>query len=119
MKKSRVILIVDDDKGFLEEIHALLCEKDYTVITCADAEQALLLVHNYLPDHIILDLAMPHFRGEDILSVLSKRHPHIPVMICTGVPNIETDHLRQSGASEVFQKPFSPDALFRALDRTA
>ena len=119
MKKAKVVLVVDDDIDFLEEIHALLCERNYTVITCSDPEQVLALTRSYLPDQIILDLAMPHIRGENLLAVIRKRHPEIPVLICTGVPNVEVHGLLHNGASGVFQKPFSSDLLFRTLDQAA
>lgn len=119
MKNGKVVLIIDDDVEFLQEIHALLCEKNYTVISCADPRQAIELTWNYLPDQIILDLAMPQVRGEDLLRLLRKRHPQIPVVICTGVPNIEPRQFLSQGAVEVFQKPFSADALFRVLEAAA
>ena len=119
MNKPRVILIVDDDVKFLEEIHALLCEKNYTVITCSDPEQALMLVSYYTPDQIILDLAMPRVRGEDLMRILRKRYPHIPVTVCTGVPDANPLPLLEGGAVNVFQKPFSSEALFRALEQAA
>ena len=114
--KSKVIFVVDDDVDFLDEIHSLLCEKNYTVVSCSDSEQALALIWDYHPDHIILDLAMPGVRGEDLLCILRRRHPEIPIVICTGIPNVETKMLLDHGASEVFQKPFSSDALFRTLE---
>jgi DNA-binding NtrC family response regulator len=116
MQRPKVILIVDDDREFLDEIHALLCERDYTVISCSNAEQVLALTRNYLPDQIILDLAMPRVRGEDLLRILHKRHPQIPVVVCTGVPNVDPGPLLEGGCREVFQKPFSPEALFRSLE---
>jgi DNA-binding NtrC family response regulator len=119
MKKGKVVLVIDDDVDFLQEIHALLCEKNYTVISCADAGQALSLTWNCVPDKIILDLAMPHVRGEDLMRVIRKRHPHIPIVVCTGVPNAEVSNLLEGGAVEVFQKPFSSEALFRTLEAAA
>lgn len=117
--KSKTILIIDDDAAFLEELHALLSEKNYNVVTCSNSEQALLMVRDYAPTMILLDLAMPSLTGEDLLHLIRMRHPHIPVMICTGVPNIDPWPLLENGATSVFQKPFHIENLFRAIDKAA
>lgn len=116
MERGKVIMVVDDDVDFLAEIHALLCERDYVVISCSNPDQVLTLIHNYLPDQIIMDLAMPRVRGEDLVRILHKRHPQIPVLICTGVPNVDPQPLLEGGVRDIFQKPFSPEALFRSLE---
>ncbi len=116
MERGKVILVIDDDVEFLGEIHALLCERDYIVISCSNPDQVLTLIHNYVPDQIIMDLAMPRVRGEDLLRIVRQRYPQIPVLICTGVPNVNFQPLLDGGARDIFQKPFSPEALFRSLD---
>jgi DNA-binding response OmpR family regulator len=117
--KSKVILIVDDDAAFLEDIQSLLTEHGHTVITCADPEQTLICIEDYHPDLVILDLAMPSLTGEDLMRWIRQHHSHLPIMICSGVPELDTDELLKRGAAGVFQKPFSSEALFRAIDRAA
>lgn len=118
MKKLKV-LVIDDDADFLREIHGLLSEQSYDVRTCHDASQAIFCVNDYNPDKVVLDLAMPVLNGRQILDILRKRYPLIPVLICTGVPDIDINALRRAGASQIFQKPFSSEDFFSALDKSA
>lgn len=121
MKKSppKVILVIDDDVDFLEEIQSLLSEKDYNVVTCSDSEQVMLMIGDYVPNLILLDLAMPSMRGEDLLPIIRAKHPEIPVIICTGLPESELQFLYRAGAKAIFQKPFSYNAFLRTLEKAA
>lgn len=94
-------------------------EGPYDVLTCADPTQALLLIRDFSPERIILDLAMPALNGRELLNVIHRRYSNIPIMICTGVPNVDSASLRNAGASCVFQKPFSSLDFFSALEQAA
>jgi DNA-binding NtrC family response regulator len=118
-KPSKVILVIDDDNNFLEICQQLLLEKDYNVITCSQPEQAMMMIGDYSPQLVLLDLAMPYLRGEDLLRLIRAKHPEIPVMICTGLPDAEMQSLLKAGACAVVQKPFSHTELFRAIEKAA
>ena len=118
-KSSKAILVIDDDAGFLGEVYELLSEKYSDVLTCSDPEQALVLIRDYSPKLIILDLGMPFLKGEDLLRLIHTKHPKIPIMICTGMPNAETQYLLHAGAFAVFQKPFSYTSFFQTLEKAA
>ncbi len=118
-KLKAKVLIVDDDAVFLEEIQELLVEKAYQVRTCSDPTRVFLLIEEDRPDCIILDLAMPLLRGQDVLEILRCRYPYIPILICTGIPNVEQHSLIKAGAARIFMKPFETRDLFEAIDQAA
>ena len=113
------VLVVDDDADYLAELSDLLGEGPYQVVTCSDSTQTFLLIKEHAPDRIVLDVAMPYLDGKSLLLMIRKRFPEIPVLICTGVPNVDAQGFLMAGAKEVIQKPFLPQMLFEALDRAA
>ena len=71
MRKKRV-MIVDDDKEFLEELQETLFLNGYEVIKVNDPHQVLDSAGNNKPDIILLDLKMDHFSGFEIADDLRR-----------------------------------------------
>jgi len=78
------ILIVDDDPLIRETSQLILAKKGYEVRTGADGFAALVELRSALPDLIICDLRMPNMNGFELLSVVRRRFPHIPVIAISG-----------------------------------
>jgi len=78
------ILIVDDDPLIRETSQLILAKKGYEVRTSADGFAALVELRSALPDLIICDLRMPNMNGFELLSVVRRRFPHIPVIAISG-----------------------------------
>ena len=75
---------MDDDPSILQVGAALLASKGYEVLTAADAFLTLIQLRQSLPDVIISDLSMPNMSGFELLSVIRRRFPHIPVIAISG-----------------------------------
>jgi CheY-like chemotaxis protein len=108
------ILIVDDEPAILETSAAVLGTKGYEVRTAADGFQALAELTRSLPDLIISDLRMPNMSGFELLSVIRRRFPHIPVIAISG----EYNGIVPAGliADAFFTKgSYPPDQLFRKI----
>lgn len=111
------ILIVDDDTEFLRETHALLSEQGYETLTCPESRKALSMIEERRPSCVLLDLRMPALDGQDLLLLIRRKHPDLPVIICTGISNVDERYLLKSGASDVLQKPFSYTTLFSTIEQ--
>jgi CheY-like chemotaxis protein len=74
------VLIVDDEKAVLEAYAALLTRAAYEVRTAVDGFAALAKLRHALPDLIISDLTMPNMSGFELLPIIRRRFPHIPVI---------------------------------------
>ncbi|HIE16678.1 MAG TPA: response regulator, partial [Dehalococcoidia bacterium] len=59
MEGKRKILLVDDDKDFVEATKLVLESKPYEVIVAYDGDQALAEARQKKPDLIVLDIIMP------------------------------------------------------------
>jgi len=109
--KSAKILVVDDEKFYVDVVVELL-NNDYKVVVAMDGEQALRrAVTDPLPDLILLDIMMPGMDGYEVCRRL-KEIPvvrDIPVIFLT-VKSEVADELKgfALGAVDYIQKPVSP-----------
>jgi CheY-like chemotaxis protein len=80
------ILVADDDPTVREVWTEALTGAGYRVLLASDGREALGLVHDVVPDLIILDLRMPEMNGPAFLTVLqgSPVLQQIPVLIVSG-----------------------------------
>jgi CheY-like chemotaxis protein len=81
------ILVVDDEAAVRDTAKAILATQGYEVVTAADGFDALVQLRRSLPDLIISDLSMPNMSGFELLAVVRKRLPHIPVIAISGAYN--------------------------------
>lgn len=78
------MLIVDDDAVFCEIADQLFSSLGYTVRCADDGFEALAMMKEPLPDVIICDLNMPRMSGFELLSIVRRRFPQIPVVAMSG-----------------------------------
>lgn len=78
------ILVVDDEPIIREVSSAVLSKEGYEVRTADGGFSALAELRRSLPDLIISDLRMPNMSGFELLSVVRRRFPHIPVVAISG-----------------------------------
>ena len=103
------VLVVDDEKSNLEILISIL-NPEYTVYMTKSGTAAIEMANKYLPDIILLDILMPDMNGFDVLSALkaSEKTRNIPVIIITGLDNIEDEEKGLDlEAADFIQKPFS------------
>ena len=62
----------------------ILAKKGFEVRTSEDGFAALVDLRSALPDLIICDLRMPNMSGFELLSIVRRRFPHIPVIAVSG-----------------------------------
>jgi len=100
------ILLVEDSRLLRVKSERALVRAGYEVICAADGEQALRVVHDRMPDLILLDMILPKIAGHDVLRLL-KQDPltaHIPVIVFSGLSQRNEEKLVQAGAAAYWQK---------------
>jgi CheY-like chemotaxis protein len=78
------MLIVDDDAVFCEIADELFSSLGYTVRCADDGFEALAMMKEALPDIIVCDLNLPKMSGFELLSIIRRRFPQIPVIAMSG-----------------------------------
>ena len=119
MKKDKLkILLVDDEKEFVESLSERLELRSLKADIAYDGEQALEAVKAEKPDVMVLDLRMPGIDGIEVLRRVKQKHPDIEVVVLTGhgTDKDEKEALRL-GASAYLRKPVEMEDLVGALQK--
>jgi len=106
MKNRIHILLVDDEKRFLETTRKLMERKGYTVFTAPGGAEALECLRTRLVHVVILDVKMPGMDGNQVLQEIKRLYPMTEVILLTGHATIESaiDGLK-AGACDYMMKP--------------
>lgn len=117
----RHILVVDDDRGYLDFMRLLLTAEGFTVATADSLRAADHLLHDARPDLVVCDVRMPGaapFAALDRLAA-SPSTATLPVIVCTGaVAEItEAAHRLSARHIQVLIKPFDIDELIACVHR--
>jgi FixJ family two-component response regulator len=115
--KTRLLVsVVDDDESVRESLPDLLKEFGYAAEAFSSAEEFLASNHLAKTRCLILDIAMPMMSGVDLQRELTLRNNDIPIVFITAQGNeMIRREVLQRGAVECLSKPFSDDALLKAL----
>jgi DNA-binding NtrC family response regulator len=113
------VLIVDDEAQILSGFAMLLRLSGINnLFTCQDAREVMSLLSSQEAEAILLDLRMPHVYGEDLLSSIVTRHPGIPVVMITGIDDVETAvRCMKTGAFDYLTKPVEEARLVTTVRR--
>ncbi len=74
------LLLVDDDVALLRLLSVILTHSGYDVRCAQDGFSALAAIRAEVPDILLSDLYMPGMSGFELLSVVRRRFPLIPVI---------------------------------------
>jgi signal transduction histidine kinase/ActR/RegA family two-component response regulator len=81
----RKILAADDDADHLELLHDSLTPLGFVLLTAPDGQKCLELAADYVPDLVILDIAMPGMSGLEVAARLRERFgAGLPILIVSG-----------------------------------
>jgi two-component system nitrogen regulation response regulator NtrX len=108
------ILIVDDQADIRELASGILEDEGYQTRMAKDSDETLNAIEQRRPSLVILDIWLQGSRldGLEVLSVIKKSHPDLPVVIISGHGNIETAVAAiKRGAYDYIEKPFKADRL--------
>ena len=83
------VLLVDDDKRFLDATVQLLSLLGHKVTAADSVSQARELISNNLYTHVILDLILPDGSGLHLLEALPARET-TKITLITGHPSVKT-----------------------------
>jgi len=113
------ILLVDDNTNVLAVLSDFLKSAGYTVCEAEDAEGAMRAVKEELPHLALIDLRMPGMNGIDLMLSLKKEKPHLPIIIYSGYPSMNTAiEALKSGAEDYIPQPFKLDELSARIKKT-
>jgi len=114
------ILVIDDNLDIRVLISGILKDKGYLIREAANYDQALIEIKKKLPDVAIIDVKLDKGDndGIELLTILKKKDPDVPVIMISGHANVQmaVDSLKL-GAFEFMQKPFTSERLLNFVNR--
>jgi putative nucleotidyltransferase with HDIG domain len=120
MERLPKILAVDDEPQIQVLLEEFLTSLGYAVRLSGNGEQALQMLQRESFDGVLADVKMPALGGLELLRIIKRLHPTLPVIIITGYPSVEVAvEAMKEGAVDFITKPLQLDALRLALGRLA
>jgi len=114
------ILIVDDEADIRNLISGILTDEGYETRLAADADAALEAIRARRPSLILLDIWLEGSRmdGNEILALVKKDHPDLPVIMISGHGTVEMAvNAIKMGAYDFIEKPFKTDRVLLLIER--
>jgi two-component system response regulator RegA len=113
---ERTLLIVEDDRSFLQRLAKALEERGFIVTTAESVADGLLQVEKSAPAFAIVDMRLGDGSGLDVISALKRSRPDARGIILTGYGNIATAvNAVKLGAVDYLAKPVDADDVVAAL----
>ena len=115
------LLLVDDEKAFLDTITKRLEKRDLKVSAVYSGKDALIRLENDKTiEVVILDVKMPGIDGIQTLIEIKKKFPLVEVIMLTGHATVETAiDGTQIGAFDYLMKPCDIDVLVAKVNDAA
>jgi len=116
---SLPVLMVDDEAQALDSFETVLLFAGINnIIRYQDGRDVMPLLSRQEIEVMLLDLSMPHITGEELLSLVTRDFPEVPVIIITGSNDVETAvNCMKSGAFDYMVKPVEKSRLISGVKR--
>ena len=106
------ILLIDDEKDFLEIMSERMTARNMEVTTASSAREGLAKATAGNYDAVVLDLRMPEMDGLETLKILKEKNPDLEVILLTGHATVKDSvEAIKMGALDLLEKPADLDTL--------
>jgi DNA-binding NtrC family response regulator len=103
---SEKVLLIDDEKDFLDIIAERIHARGMDVSTTTSAEDAIHMVEEESFDVVIMDFMMPGMNGFQTLKAIKEKKPEVHIILLTG--NVLEEmriEAKNIGVLDVIEKP--------------
>lgn len=111
MNKGAKILVIDDEKSIRKLLDISLTSEGYNVTLAKSGKEGLLLLANFRPDVIILDLGLPDLPGLEVMKKIRERTATPVIVLTVKDSDLDKVSLLDAGADDYLTKPFNPAEL--------
>jgi CheY-like chemotaxis protein len=111
-RKTKTILVVDDEAGVRGFVSLILRKGGYAVLEAEDSESAADTHrrHHGQIDLLLTDVFLPGRSGCDLAATLRESEPDLQVMFMSALPDVEE-------CVPLLRKPFGIDELLHQVKR--
>ena len=114
---SGTVLIAEDERSLRRLSATVLNQAGYRTLEASDGQQALDMFTTHEPSvvMVVTDVVMPRMGGIELARRLRESQPSLPILFVTGYVEQGDKLLDSAAGAQVLLKPFSPEALLRAV----
>lgn len=116
-----VVLVVDDNRDFLDAMISLLeSDQKYEILYASDGHEALAIMETRTPDLLITDISMPKMGGFELIEQVKQDNRFENMLIILLTADTTTEKMRRGktlGVTEYIVKPFMPSEFLTMLKR--
>ena len=110
------LLIVDDDKAFLNRLERAMEKRGFAVTAVDSVESGMSAVAETVPAFAVVDMRLEDGNGLDVISAIHEKRPDARVVMLTGYGNITTAVTAvKLGAVDYLAKPADADDVVKAF----
>jgi CheY-like chemotaxis protein len=115
----KTIFFVEDSEVELIAYRKALERAGYCVVAAKDGLEAMRLLHNVVPDLILLDLVLPRFDGVEVLKFIRShaRLKTLPVIICStnSIIDAQDEPLLEGADKRLLKCQCTPAIMLQAI----
>ena len=114
------IIVVDDEADIRTLMCGILADEGYETRQAGNSAEALAAIRSRQPALVVLDIWLQgsELDGLEILKIVKRELPQLPVVMISGHGNIETAVAAiKIGAYDFIEKPFKSDRLLLVVER--
>jgi DNA-binding response OmpR family regulator len=120
IKQSKRLVYIEDEAEMIDLVRLILGRRGYAVLGANGGREGLELIHQEMPDLVLLDLMMPDMDGWDVYHQIKSDDTtrNIPVIVITAKAQ-DIDKvlgLHVAKVEDYIAKPFSPQELLERVD---
>ena len=114
--QDNTLLIVDDDRAFLQRLARAMEARGFAVDAAASVEEGLDMLKRRPPAFAVVDMRLDDGNGIDVIAALKDLRPEARAVVLTGYGNIATAVTAvKIGAVDYLAKPADADDVYNAL----
>ena len=115
-RKTRHILVVDDELSMREFLELMLTREGYRVTCAKNGQRAVSLLQDTRFDLLLCDIRLGDMTGLDVLRVAKKYHDETVVIMISAYATTETAvEAMNEGAYDYLPKPFDNEELKQTI----
>lgn len=117
--EDRSLLLVDDDKPFLQRLARAMEGRGFQVRTADTVRDGIAMVKASPPAYAVVDMRLGDGNGLDVIDAIRQARPDTRAVVLTGYGNIASAVTAvKLGAIDYLAKPADADEVFAALTRS-
>jgi len=118
MLEAARVLVIDDDAKICRVLEGVLTDHGCRVTVCPDSDQAMDRLKQDQYGCVLLDIRMKGLQGTELLPILKRNFPMLPVIIVSAYADrSEAGYYTSLGAFDLVTKPFNNDLLVDVVSR--